>query len=122
MRRAARCRVSAALVCAMLVLSVCLVVSSALRKPGAGTPAAAMDWRQTGRALGVWLALVAAIAAFKLIGFVLSFGLLCFFIVAVMYRRPLRVAAMVALAGAAGSYLVFPFALGVALPLGVFGF
>ena len=107
---------------AMLALSVCLVTASALRKPDAGTHAAAIDWRETGRALGVWLALVAAIAAFKLIGFVLSFGFLCFFIVAVMYRRPFKVAAMVALAGAAGSWLVFPFALGVALPLGVVGF
>ena len=105
---------------AMLALSVFLVASSRLQKPDAG--AAAIDWRETGRALVVWLALVVAIAAFKLIGFVLSFGLLCFFIVAVVYRRPLKVAALVALAGAAGSYLVFPFALGVALPLGVFGF
>jgi putative tricarboxylic transport membrane protein len=107
---------------AMLALSVCLVVASALRKPDTGTAAAAVNWRETGRALGVWLALVAAIAAFKLIGFVVSFGLLCFFIVAVMYRRPLALAAMVALAGGAGFYIVFPFALGVALPLGVFGF
>ena len=107
---------------AMLALSVCLVLASALRKPVAGSPAAAIEWREIGRALGVWLALVVCIALFKLLGFVISFGLLCFFIVAVMYRRPLALAAMVALAGGAGFYVLFPFALGVALPVGVFGF
>jgi putative tricarboxylic transport membrane protein len=105
---------------AMLALSIGLVASNAMRKrdPDAGTVA----WGETGRALGVWLALLVCIALFKLLGFVTSFGLLCFFIVAVMYRRPLALAAMVAFAGSAGFYILFPFALGVALPVGVFGF
>jgi putative tricarboxylic transport membrane protein len=46
---------------AMLALSLCLVAASALRKPEPGT-AAAINWRESGRALSVWLALVAAIA------------------------------------------------------------
>ena len=48
--------------------------------------------------------------------FALSFAALTFFIVAVMYRRPPVVAALVALGVVAGFYLVFPLALGVALP------
>ena len=55
-------------------------------------------------------------AAFKLIGFLPAFALLTFFIVAVMYRRPLKVAAAVSVALSAGFYLVFPLALGVNLP------
>jgi putative tricarboxylic transport membrane protein len=105
---------------AMLALSIGLVASNARRKPD--PDAATVAWGETGRALGVWLALLVCIAMFKLLGFVISFGLLCFFIVAVMYRRPLALAAMVALAGSAGFYFLFPFALGVALPVGVFGF
>jgi hypothetical protein len=56
------------------------------------------------------------VGIFKLVGFAISFGALTFFIVAVMYRRPPAIAALVALGAVAGFYLIFPFALGVALP------
>ena len=104
----------------MVVLSAALVVSSVVRK---ASPAdGATNWRGTGRAAATWLALVATVAALKLLGFVISFALLTFFIIAVMYRRPLKVAALAAIAGAAGFYLLFPLALGVTLPTGVLGF
>lgn len=105
---------------AMLALSAAMVAANVARRrePGAATVA----WGEVARALGVWVALVACVALFKLLGFVISFGLLCSFIVAVMHRRPLALAAAVALAGSAGFYALFPFALGVALPVGVFGF
>src|SRR5882672_7136980 len=80
---------------AILACSAWLVVFG--KSPGA-------DWRGAGRALGTW----AAVA--------LSVGAVAFFVVAVMYRRPPAVAALVALCTVAGFYLVFPFALGVALP------
>ena len=105
---------------AMVALSGALVVSSALSKPAAGP--GGIEWRKTARALAVWLALVVSVALFNRLGFVISFALLTFFIVAVMYRRPVPVAASVAVAIAAGFYLVFPLALGVSLPVGVFGF
>ena len=58
--------------------------------------------RSTGRtpprALATWAAFAAMCAAFKLIGFLPAFALLTFFIVAVMYRRPLKVAAAVSVA------------------------
>jgi hypothetical protein len=57
-----------------------------------------------------------------LLGFVGSFALLTFFIVAVMYRRPIKVAAFVSVATAVGFHLVFAVGLGVALPVGVLGF
>jgi putative tricarboxylic transport membrane protein len=74
------------------------------------------DWRGAGRALATWGAVALSVAVVHFVGFAISFGALTFFIVAVMYRRPPAVAALVALCTVAGFYLVFPFALGVALP------
>jgi putative tricarboxylic transport membrane protein len=105
---------------AMVTLSGVLVVSSASRPQNAG--AGGLDWRRVGRALAVWAALAASVAAFKLLGFVVSFAALTFFIVAFMYRRKPALAAAVAVGTAAGFYVVFPLALGVQLPVGVFGF
>jgi putative tricarboxylic transport membrane protein len=77
---------------------------------------ASADWRGTGRALAAWAAIAVSVALLKLVGFALSFGALAFFIISVMYRRPPAVAALVALCAVAGFYLIFPLALGVALP------
>ena len=105
---------------AMVALSAVLVVASVLRK--ASRADGAINWREIGRAAATWLALAVSVAALKLLGFAISFAALTFFIVAVMYRRRWTVAAGVAVASAAGFYLVFSFALGVSLPTGVFGF
>jgi putative tricarboxylic transport membrane protein len=104
---------------AILGLSLALVWG-ALRSRDAGR--GSVDWRKAGRALAVWLALAASVAAFKLLGFAVSFALLTFFIVTVMYRRPARVAATVAVLSAAGFHLLFSVALDIPLPAGVFGF
>jgi putative tricarboxylic transport membrane protein len=104
---------------AMVALSGALVISSALRK---GTHDGGIAWRKLGRALGTWLALAISVALCEYIGLVSSLALLTFFVVAVIYRRPLRVAATVGLFLAAGFYVVFPLLLGVSLPAGLFGF
>jgi len=104
---------------AMLALSAALVVSELRRR---SAPGATTNWRPLGRALSTWLALAASVALFKPLGFLVSFALLTYFIVAVMYRRPLKIAALVATASAAGFFLVFQLALGVSLPVGVLGF
>ena len=104
---------------AILGLSVLLIVSHLRRGPARGN---AIDWTKLGRALTTWLALAVSVALFKPLGFVISFALLTYFIVAVMYRRPLATAALVAVASAAGFYLVFDRALSVPLPVGVLGF
>ena len=54
-----------------------------------------IDWSDAPRALATWAAFAVMCAAFKLIGFLPAFALLTFFIVAVMYRRPLAAAAAV---------------------------
>src|SRR5207302_9566051 len=74
------------------------------------------DWRGIALAFALWGAIALSVALLQLVGFAISFGALSFFIVAVMYRRPAPLAALVALCVAAGFYLIFPFALGVALP------
>lgn len=102
---------------AMIALAAVLVVSSLKRAATAPT-----EWRKTGRALSAWAALAISFALSKPLGLLLSFALLSFFIVAVLYRRPLKIAALVAVASAAGFYLLFPLALGVALPVGILGF
>ena len=94
---------------AMAALSLALVLSS-LRKQNRER----IEW--SSRALVTWLALAIAVAGLKLAGFLVCFAALTFFIIAVMYRRPLKVAAAVAIAAAAAFYLVFPLALGVRLP------
>jgi putative tricarboxylic transport membrane protein len=96
---------------AMAALSLFLVLSTFKEKNGVR-----IDWSGAGRAFATWAALAVCVALFKLAGFLVCFAALSFFIVAVMYRRPLKVAAIVALAIPAAFYLVFPLALGVKLP------
>ena len=94
---------------AMSALSLVLVFSSLKSQTR-------IDWSDAPRALAAWGAFALMCAAFKLIGFLPAFALLTFFLVAVMYRRPLKVAAAVSAALTAGFYLLFPLALGVKLP------
>jgi putative tricarboxylic transport membrane protein len=96
---------------AMAALSLFLMVSSLKEKDQES-----INWSGAGRAFSTWAALAVAVAALKLAGFLICFAALSFFIVAVMYRRPLSVAAAVAIVGAAAFYAVFPLALGVKLP------
>ena len=104
---------------AMVALSAMLVISHLRQRLSLRITIA---WERVGRALSTWLALAVSIALFKPLGFAISFALLTYFLVAVMYRRPLKVAALVALAGTVGFYLVFSLALGVPLPAGPLGF
>ncbi len=96
---------------AIAALSLFLVVAS-LKEKGEQR----INWSGAGRAFSTWAALAVSVAALKLVGFLVSFAALTFFIVAVMYRRPLWAAAAVAVASTAGFYVVFALALGVKLP------
>jgi len=98
---------------AMLALAIVLVITNVRRRIAAEKP---VDWSEIRRALTTWLAFAVSIAVLKFVGFIIGFAALTFFIVAVMYRRRLRVAASVALAGATAFYVLFPLALGVPLP------
>src|SRR5258708_3868243 len=104
---------------AILGLSLLLIVPHFRRGSARGK---AIAWPRLGGAFPTWSAGGVSVALLKPLGFVISFALLPYFIVAVMYRRPLKTAALVALASAAGFYLVFDRALGVPLPAGVLRF
>lgn len=106
---------------ALIVLSLVLIVQSALREASVHD-ARAVDWGGIGRALLVWLAFALCTALLKPLGFFISIALLTLFIIAVMYGKPLKVALPAALGVAAGFWLLFPLALGVELPQGPLGF
>ena len=77
-------------------------------------------WRDLRRALVCWAALAACVALMKVAGFVIAFGLLTWFIVAIMFRRPQRVALSIALGGALSFHALFAWVLDVRLPAGLF--
>ena len=104
----------------MVALSVLLVATSLAQR--ARERGAEVNWREIGRALAAWAGLAACVGLLKVLGFLLAFGLFTFFLVAMMYRRPLPLALVVAFGTAIGFYLVFPLALNVALPVGWLGF
>ena len=106
---------------AMVVLSLLLIGINLLRRSVA-MRAAPVDWRKIRHALFTWIAFAVSIALLKPLGFLASFALLTFFVVAGIYRQPLRSALTIAIGTALGFYLVFPLALNVSLPVGVFGF
>lgn len=104
----------------MVALALLLVATSFRQQ--AGESGNAVNWREVGRAMLAWAGLALCVGLLKILGFLLAFGLFTFFLVAVMYRRPLGAAAAVALGIALGFYLLFPVALNVALPVGKLGF
>lgn len=73
------------------------------------------------RALGAWSAFVLAVVLLPLLGFGLSLGLLTAFLIVVLDRRSPWTALAVALGLAFGFHLLFVVALGVSLPVGIFG-
>jgi len=105
---------------AMVALSLLLVVN-AVRRSG-GERQGAIDWPAIKRALSTWAAFALSVALMNWLGFLLSFALLTFFIVAVVFRRSLIAAGVTAVVTALGFYLVFPVALSLELPTGLFGF
>lgn len=105
----------------MVVLSVVLIGSKFL-KPAAADSSEPIDWPGFGRAFATWLGFVVCAILLKPLGFTVSFALLCFFLVAFVFRRPLRTALLTACLSALGFYLVFTLALNVSLPTGWVGF
>ncbi len=102
----------------MVVLSLALVASAVLKRPSAAARAA-VRWNDLGRALLCWTAFVVSIALMPLLGFVVSFALLTWFIVAVMARKPQRIALPLAVGGAVFFYALFELGLDLALPHGI---
>ena len=102
----------------MLGLSLALIAMTIANKPKAETP----DRQGIGRALITWAAFAICAVLMGWLGFLIAFALLTFFMIAFVFRQPPLKAGIVAVCAALGFYLVFPFALSVPLPTGVFGF
>jgi putative tricarboxylic transport membrane protein len=105
---------------AMMVLSLALIVSRVRKfETGQGR---ATDWSATRRALGTWLAFAVSVALMEPLGFVLSFALLTFVIVTLIFHRPPVTAGLTAIGVAVAFHLTFPVILSVPLPTGFLGF
>ena len=104
---------------AMVVFSL-LLVAGAVLKHDPALRSRVIDWREIRRALTCWAALVVCVALLKVLGFFLSFSLLGWFLIAVMFRQPQRIALSVSIGGALGFYLLFSWGLDLALPSGMF--
>jgi putative tricarboxylic transport membrane protein len=102
----------------MIVLSLVLIGTTIANLPKAETP----DWQGISRALITWAAFATSAALMGYLGFMISFALLSFFIMTYIFQRPPVMAAVSSVVTALGFYLVFPLALSVELPVGVFGF
>ena len=106
---------------AIIALALLLVATGVAQR--AREPAAeGVNWREIGRVVMAWLGLAACVGLLKILGFLLAFGLFNFFLIAVMYRRPVVRALAVAVGMSVGFYLLFPLALNVELPTGWLGF
>jgi putative tricarboxylic transport membrane protein len=105
---------------AMVVLSLLLVLNAA--RADSDGESKGVDWPGTGRAMTTWLAFALSVGLMDFLGFLISFALLAFFIVAVIFRRPFMTATVVAVVSALAFHLIFPIALSVSLPTGPFGF
>ncbi len=99
----------------MLVLSLLLVLGAVL-KP---RPRSEVAWNDVRRALIAWVAFVVCVALMPLLGFAIAFALLTAFIVRVMCGERLHIALVVGIAGAAGFYAIFDWALDLSLPRGL---
>ena len=101
---------------AMVLLSLLLVAGTVLKRTGPGKTPSIPELR---RALTCWLAFAVCIGLMKLVGFMVAFALLSWFIVSVMARQPQKVALPVAIVGPVIFYLLFDLALEVQLPTGI---
>jgi putative tricarboxylic transport membrane protein len=103
----------------MAALSLLLIWNALRNNIGQG---GGIDWPSAGRALTTWLAFAVSVALMEPLGFLISFALLTFFVVAVIFRRSPRTAAATAVLAALAFHLTFPILLNVPLPPGLLGF
>ncbi|HSS27674.1 MAG TPA: tripartite tricarboxylate transporter TctB family protein [Usitatibacter sp.] len=96
----------------MIVFSLVLVAQSVMRS----RPPADVRWPEVRRAATAWVAFVACVALMPWLGFIASFALLAWFVVAVMARRPQRIAIPIAIGFAVFFYGVFDWGLDLSLP------
>jgi hypothetical protein len=101
----------------MLVVSLFLVAGTVLKNdPNAKQKT--LQWGELRRAMACWIALAICVATLKYVGFMIAFGLLTWFIIAIMFRRSQREALAYSVGGAVGFYALFSWGLELQLPVG----
>ena len=109
---------------AMIVLSLALVVGAVMkvrtgRRPQKDEPGLSPNRPGLGRAFACWAAFAVSIALLKVVGFIISFALLSWFIVAILCRQRAKVAFFVAIGGAFLFWAIFSWGLDMNLPAGL---
>ena len=99
----------------MVVLSLLLVAGAVLKE---GAKPRTVRWDDMRRAMTCWIAFSVCVGIIKFVGFMLAFGMLIWFIIAIMFGRPQRIALPYAIGGAVGFYALFTLALELQLPVG----
>jgi putative tricarboxylic transport membrane protein len=106
---------------ALTVLSLVLIIQRFRAGAGAASDTP-FDWAGFARAGATWVAFAASAALMSTLGFYIAFALMTFFLVLFVFRKPLPSALTTGICSALGFYLVFGFALGVSMPIGLLGF
>ena len=99
----------------MVVLSLLLVAGAVLKRP-ADTGGINRD--EVRRAMTCWAGFVASIVLMVFVGFIPAFAALTWFMVTVMAHQKQKIALPLSIGGAVGFWLLFSWALDVALPAG----
>ena len=71
----------------MVVLSLLLTAGTVLKHDPKGKHKL-IRWDELRRAMTCWAALAVCVAIIKFVGFMIAFGLLTWFIIAIMFKRP----------------------------------
>ena len=83
----------------MVVLSLLLTAGTVFKHdPKRSTKV--IRWTELRRAMTCWVALAVCVAIIKFVGFMIAFGLLAWFIIAIMFKRPQKQALAYAVGGA----------------------
>lgn len=101
----------------MVVLSLLLTAGTVLKHDPRGK-SRDIRWSELRRAMTCWAALAVCVAIIKFVGFMIAFGLLTWFIVAIMFHRSQKEALALAIGGAVGFYALFSWGLELQLPVG----
>lgn len=102
---------------AMVVLSL-LLTAGTVFKHDPKAKHRLVHWDELRRAMTCWAALAMCVAIIKFVGFMIAFGLLAWFIIAIMFKRSQIEALAYAVGGAVGFYTLFSWALELPLPVG----
>jgi putative tricarboxylic transport membrane protein len=102
----------------MLGLSLYLFQRS-VRKGGNGKAKEGLDHQGIARALATWAALAVCVPLMVVVGFVVGFGIVAFFLIRFVFERSYRTSIITAVCIAIALHLVFPVMLDAPLPVGM---